>query len=178
MLNRKVIAQNITNLTDARYFAAWGVDYLGFNMMPDSEYTLPLDKIKEIKEWVEGPKCLIETNALDFNEVADGHILSNIYSSIPLSKEAFYRINLEEIKKGLPSGKYILDLESENQLDVLAKIDSTLTQGIELYLNIADIPVSLFPKFLDFNLVIQGGDEEKVGVKSYDELDELYELLI
>jgi len=95
VLNRKVIAQNIINLSDARYFAAWGVDYLSFNTIPDSDYFLELDKVQEIKDWVEGPLCLIETNALDFNEVADGHILSNIYNSLPLNKEAFYRIDLK-----------------------------------------------------------------------------------
>lgn len=178
MLNRKVIAQNIINLSDARYFAAWGVDYLSFNTIPDSEYALDLDKIKEIKDWVEGPLCLIETNALDFNEVADGHILSNIYNSLPLNKEAFYRIDIEEIKKGLPSGKYILKLESLKTLNNLNAIDADKTQGIELFLDITSIGLENFDKLGNYDIVIQGGEEEKVGVKSYDELDELYELLM
>ena len=178
MLNRKVIAQNITNLSDARYFAAWGVDYLSYNTIPNSDYVLELDKIKEIKDWVEGPLCLIETNVLDFNEVADGHILSNIYSSLPLNKEAFYRINLEEIRKGLPSGKYILQLDSVETLNSLNKVDPLQTQGIEIFLDITNIDLSDFDKLGSYGIVIQGGEEEKVGVKSYDELDELYELLM
>jgi len=178
VLNRKVIAQNIINLSDARYFAAWGVDYLSFNTIPDSEYALDIEKIKEIKDWVEGPLCLIETNALDFNEVADGHILSNIYSSLPLNKEAFYRINLDEIRKGLPSGKYILKLESSEILDALNGIKPSQTQGIELFLDISNLKLSNFDKLGNYGIVIQGGEEEKVGVKSYEELDELYELLM
>jgi len=64
VLARKVIVQNITNLTDARYFAAWGVDYLSFNMNAESEYYLPWEKISEIIEWVEGPGALIEANSI------------------------------------------------------------------------------------------------------------------
>lgn len=178
MLNRKVIAQNIINLSDARYFAAWGVDYLSFNTIPNSEFVLEMDKIKEIKDWVEGPLCLIETNALDFNEVADGHILSNIYNSLPLNKEAFYRIDLEEIRKGLPSGKYILKLDSADTLNALNEIDAAQTQGIELFLDITAISLDDFEKLGTYGIVIQGGEEEKVGVKSYEELDDLYELLM
>jgi phosphoribosylanthranilate isomerase len=178
VLNRKVIAQNITNLSDARYFAAWGVDYLSFNTIPDSDYFLELDKVQEIKDWVEGPLCLIETNALDFNEVADGHVLSNIYNSLPLNKEAFYRIDLDEIRKGLPSGKYILQLDSVETLNSLNAIDPGQTQGIELFLDITNLELAHFDKLGEYGIVIQGGEEEKVGVKSYDELDELYELLM
>ena len=178
MLNRKVIAQNITNLTDARYFAAWGVDYISFNTIPDSDFNLPLDKIKEIKDWVEGPSCLIETNALDFDDVADGHILSNIYSSLPLNKETFFRITLEEVRKGLPSGKYILKLKDVNMLEDLHKVDASLKQGIELFLDITQLDLKHFDKLNHYGIVIQGGEEEKVGVKSYEELDDLYDLLM
>ena len=113
MLKRKIIAQNITNLTDARDFAAWGVDYLSYNIQADSPYALSLVDIKEIIEWVEGPKTLIESNAIEFLDFSDGHILSNIYSSLPLNKEAFFRIDLSEVEKGLPSGKYVLRLKPE-----------------------------------------------------------------
>lgn len=178
MLNRKVIAQNITNLSDARYFAAWGVDYLSFNTIPESEYHLDIAKIKEIKDWVEGPACLIETNALEFEEVADGHILSNIYSSLPLNKESFFRITLSEIEKGLPSGKYILNVASESDLEALLKVQPSKTQGIEIFLDITKLDLKHFGKLGHYGIVVQGGAEEKVGLKSFDELDELYELLM
>lgn len=178
MLNRKVIAQNITNLSDARYFAAWGVDYLSFNTIPGSDYFIEIEKAKEIKDWVEGPACLIETNALEFEEVADGHILSNIYSSLPLNKETFFRVTLDEVDKGLPSGKYILNVSSETDLDNLNKINPSKTQGIELFLDITKLDLKHFNKLGHYGITVQGGEEEKVGLKSFDELDELYELLM
>lgn len=178
MINRKIIAQNITNLTDARYFAAWGVDYISFNIINDSEFKISKEKIKEIKDWVEGPKCLIETNALDIEDLADGYILSNIYSTMPISQEAFYKVHLDDVSKGLPSGKYILKLNDEADLDNLLKVDESHLQGIELYLDISQIDLKHFSKLKHFPIVIQGGEEEKIGVKSFDDLDELYDLLI
>ena len=47
MLKTKIIAADLQNLTDARYFAAWLVDYMSFNL---SEESANLSKIKEIMD--------------------------------------------------------------------------------------------------------------------------------
>ena len=54
MLGRKVIAVDVINLTDARYFAARGVDFLLFDL--DHVH---MDDLLEIVEWVQGPQILI-----------------------------------------------------------------------------------------------------------------------
>jgi len=54
MLKTKVIASHVTNLTDARYFAARGVDFLLFDLDD-----ITIDAAVEIKEWVEGPEILV-----------------------------------------------------------------------------------------------------------------------
>lgn len=177
VIDRKLIAQNITNLTDARYFAAWGVKYMSFNMKTDSPYFIPIEKIQEIKDWVEGPGILIESDSIEFTDVSDGHILDNIYSSLPMSKSTFYRIPMSELKKGLPSGHYILQLKARD-IKEFNTLDESVFSEIDLYIDISDLPLEDidFPK--DFGLVIQGGEEEKTGIKSFDELDDLYHLLI
>jgi len=177
VLNRKVLIQNITNLTDARYFSAWGVDYLSFNMNQESEYFLPWDKIKEIIDWVEGPKSLIEANSIEFLEGIDGHILSNMYSSLPLNKEAFFRIDLEEALKGLPAGNYITKVANLSETKALAAVDNHAA-GCNMMIDITDFDLNQLGELPDFGLVLQGGEEEKVGVKSYDELDLIYEWLM
>ena len=53
-------ASRITSLTDARYFAAKEVDYLGFNLEEGTENYLDPMHMKAIREWVEGPKILGE----------------------------------------------------------------------------------------------------------------------
>ncbi len=174
MLQQKIIAQNIMNLTDARYFAAWGVDYISFNTIGDSEFFINDASIREIKDWVEGPQCLLEANALEFEDVADGFILSNIYSSLPIVKETFFRISFDDIVKGLPDGKYISPINKE-QIDQLESIDY---QHLHLYFDISELEPTDVLRLGNFGIVVQGGEEEKVGLKSYEELDELYELLL
>ena len=180
MLSKKVIAQNITNLTDARYFAAWGVDYLSYNMIPNSDYEIHWDTIQEIVSWVEGPKTLIETNGLDPMEAIDGHILSTIYSSLPLVNEAFFRTSATEVKNGLPNGNYIIKYDEVAE-KLLGDFSSLDIMGCTIYLDITDFDfqrLDNLPKGDGIGLVVQGGDEEKVGVKSYDNLDILYDWLL
>jgi len=50
MLKIKVKASQITNLTDARYFAAWEVEWLGFNFDEGSAHYIPPVEMKAIKE--------------------------------------------------------------------------------------------------------------------------------
>jgi len=175
LLKHKVIAQNIINLTDARYFAAWGIDYMSFNTIPDSDYYISEAEIKEIKDWVEGPKCLLEANALEFDELAEGFILSNIYSSLPIVKETFFRISFEDISKGLPAGKYISPITMA-QLEVLPKLQ--IDPECDFYFNISQIDNNSLSRLENYGLVVQGGAEEKVGLKTYDDLDEIYDYLI
>lgn len=180
MLSKKVIAQNITNLTDARYFAAWGVDYLSYNMIPNSDYEIHWDTIQEIVSWVEGPKTLIETNGLDHMEDIDGHILNISFSSLPLVNEAFFRISPSALDNGLANGNYIIKFDHRVE-KILANISSMDLIGSTIYLDITDFDFQRLddlPEGDGIGLVVQGGDEEKIGVKSYDNLDILYDWLL
>jgi phosphoribosylanthranilate isomerase len=178
MLDRKIIAQNITNLTDARYFAAWGIEYVSFNMIAGSPYAMTKEDIEEIKEWLEGPRVLIETKALEFDELGEGLILDNIYSSMPLSQEVFFRTSASELFKGLPSGKYIIKATDRTEFDKILALNPSELQGLDIYLDITDLQIDKNDDLGPYGLVIQGGDEEKPGVKSFDELDDLYDLLL
>lgn len=177
MLSRKVIVQNITNLTDARYFAAWGVDYLSYNLHKESPYLITPAAMKEISEWVEGPKTLVESNAVEYMEGVDGNILADAYSSLPLTKEAFFRTTLSEVQKGLPNGHYIIKI-TDNNLGELQNLPQDKVMGLNLWLDITDLDFSHLAALPEHGLVVQGGEEEKVGVKSFDALDELYEWLL
>ena len=64
----------ITNLTDARYFAAWEVEWLGFNFDQGTEHYILPQNMKAIKEWVEGVKMVGEfsfATAEDINEAVE-----------------------------------------------------------------------------------------------------------
>ncbi|MEM7573468.1 MAG: hypothetical protein AAF433_11230 [Bacteroidota bacterium] len=66
MLQTIVKAGGITHLTDARYFAAWYVDYLGFPLAGSDAISPP--QLAAMREWIEGPKVLAE---LDWVNDAD-----------------------------------------------------------------------------------------------------------
>lgn len=57
MLRSTVKAGEITHLTDARYFAAWEVKYLGF---PLGSGGVSGTELAAIREWVEGPEIVGE----------------------------------------------------------------------------------------------------------------------
>ena len=49
---------SITNLTDARYFSAWEVEWLGFNLSQGEENAISPLQVAAMREWVEGPKIV------------------------------------------------------------------------------------------------------------------------
>ena len=74
MLKIKVKASQVTNLTDARYFAAWEVEWLGFNFDQGSEHYIQPQSMKAIKEWVEGVQVVGEfslASAEDINSAIE-----------------------------------------------------------------------------------------------------------
>ena len=56
LLRMLIKASAITNLTDARYFAAQEVHFLGFNLEEGTPGYLDPMYMKAIREWVQGPK--------------------------------------------------------------------------------------------------------------------------
>ncbi len=60
MLKTKVKASSVSNLTDARYFAAFEVEWLGFTLSPGEEGYCPPPTVKGIREWVDGVKIVGE----------------------------------------------------------------------------------------------------------------------
>lgn len=67
----KIIAGGIANLTDARYFAAWNVDFMAFSLEGDENASLQASTIYAIKEWVEGPKFLGEFTLQTVEEIIE-----------------------------------------------------------------------------------------------------------
>ena len=64
----KTAALGVRNLTDARYFAAMNVDWIGFDMSVDSPLTM--EHILAFSEWVEGPRLLLDVRGRTPDEIA------------------------------------------------------------------------------------------------------------
>lgn len=211
MLKTKVKASSITNLTDARYFAAWEVEWLGFNLEPGTETTVMPQFVNAVKDWVDGVKIVgefgmqsgseiqtaIEMMDLDavqigmftgLNEiinlkgfpiikeiVIDGNISENALSEILKSFSPFCESFVLNFDKNNISWETIADSKtlSINYLKTITQ-DFPIILSLDLNANNVDqVLETLNPKGID----LKGGEEEKVGVKSFDQLDEIFEAI-
>jgi len=186
----KIIATDIANLTDARYFAAWGVEGMAFNMDPSASDSMTIDQVKEIVDWVEGPDTMIKMEGLDvlenLGEIQSkvdvrGVIVGPFIDTATLSNfDKIYRIcSLEGDVNDHEHLILLLPFDFDKiSTDQKEKIKS-ITSGREVFLD-ANFTSSHLDEIgnLGFTgIILKGGEEEKVGFKSYDELDEILEVI-
>ncbi len=207
----KIKATSINNLTDARYFAAWNVEWLGFSLeMGSANYTRPQD-VKEIKDWLVGPKIvgefglnqtakeilesveLLQLDAVQLSMYTDTAIAEQL-EEVTLIKEwvlddlANMNTFADQCKTAANHVDYFyLDLEKNGITWANVQANTTaLTLLQELCAEYAVLislvcPPDQIEAYLDsvkpHGISLQGGEEEKVGVKSFDDLDAIFECL-
>lgn len=104
MLSTKVKVSAIENLSDARYCAGMGVEWLGFSMTE-----VPVDKLNEIRNWLSGIQIVGEA----FNCTED-QIIALFEAYKPDVLEIDSSTNLEKIKH-LSVSKFLkVNLDSDN----------------------------------------------------------------
>jgi phosphoribosylanthranilate isomerase len=208
MLKRKVKINAVTNLTDARYFAAWEVDWMGFCLAEGEEDYVSPQMVAAMMEWLDGLqfvgefgmetaaeiKKLVEElqlkaiqlpflSGLDVAMALDDYTL---FKEIVFDKSfdtGFIQPVLEQFESYVDA--FVFDF-SKNDVALADMLDNeaflaSLKGFCETY------PVWLFGNFgpEEWNQLLEivnpegicmkGGDEEKVGYKSFDELDEVFE---
>ena len=188
MLRTKLKISDISNLTDARYFAAWGAEWMGFNADQLAGNPESIQKIKEMMEWVEGPEFvaefqglhepqyLLETfNALQTSWVHLGPFKEYgelDFKGIQVIKEVLIEENMK-----LESDASVVILKSDKKEDVVSfEKEKDQTILLDFPMEVSQIIKTLEEWNAD-GLVLRGGEEEKVGFKSFDELDEIFEAL-
>lgn len=188
MLKTKVKAGNITNLSDARYCAGMGVDWLGF----------PIDaidpkKFTEITSWVSGPQFVLELGAGAIPESVNQYPVNIL--QIALAQL--------EISKSLTNRSFIITLPladwHENKFELVNNKDRILgllitishsqstdpaslkeiAEHFEVLINLDACPYSL-NEILDFTIAgvnVSGNQELKPGLKDYKDLAVVLEQL-
>ena len=209
MLKTQVKAAAITNLTDARYFAAWEVAYLGFDCDPRSPTYLPLEKSRAIKEWVDGVQFVAEFGLQSPPDVLF-HLselqpdILQIPATLPVrdfellndqAKKLLIEIEVNEVddwsavldEARYRNGEFILRFDPTGERSLKDRMGTlsqeTLRHLCAEYPIFLDLPVAadqvedLLAATGARGIVVRGGEEEKVGYKSFDDLDELFERL-
>lgn len=188
MLKTKVKAGNITNLSDARYCAGMGVDWLGF----------PIDaidpkKFEEITSWVAGPQFVLELGAGEIPECVTQYPVSIVQIALKQLKES----------KSLTNQSFIITLPladwNENKLELINNKDRILgllitisfkqttdqaslkeiAEHFEVLINLDACPYAL-NEILDFTIAgvnVSGNQELKPGLKDYKDLAVVLEQL-
>ncbi len=211
MLKTNIFAGGITNLTDARYFAARGAQFLSFNLEQGATLAISSEKTAAIKEWVEGPsfigvfqvtplediRFLVERLNLHMVQIGPFVSLEELKRSpigVPMIREViieqlsdfstlsndlealssffdYILINFEKNGIGWPTIKkdsavftMLKNWDADSKLILAIVHDPSETQ---------EILDELSPN----GLYLQGGEEEKVGFKSFDDLDEILDVV-
>lgn len=189
MLKKQVIAHSIGNLTDARYFAGWMVDFFIFSIDPSSKFYLNPQEIGTFQSWVEGPQFYIE-HTEELEENPEKYLVDlnchGIY--LPYSKRdrlssfdvpVIFQVTEDEIEEYLKFNKGDLAVLVTDKTMSEYKVILKEKDALDLFYEVKNQEVSeqelLHSPFK--GIMVHGSDEEKVGFKSYDELDEIFETL-
>ena len=191
---------NISNLSDARYCAGMGVDYLGFCLDPSEPGYMDLDNLKNIQEWVVGPLIVGEfsNNKPDYiRETVLKYSLDMLEVSSPQVLIELSDINIPKILKidvsNYPDiGKLAEELTASVKQIVFFIIeksgDSNISfsdlNGIASRYKILigydvhkDNVVNWISSANIAGISMQGGPEIKPGFKDYNDLAEILEIL-
>jgi len=174
MLKVKVIATDVENLTDARYFAAMGVEAVCFDLSAISS-----EAYYAIKEWIEGVEVYVKgtEEAMD-SDIRIIHDIASFQSDAAVVLESSYKlISLSN----LPAGQIINEYAGWNEYDQNKHheiIDFAKAKRHYLYIPwTQDLLDTMVQADRIFGIVVSGGEEEKTGYKSFLELDELFEII-
>lgn len=179
----------VSNLSDARYCAGMGVDMLGFCVAAgDANYVSP-DSFKEIRGWFTGPLVVAEAYGVqseaefteifknyhpDFVELSFAELqhYSAEYNPFILSiSQQDWKAHEAEILKKKSQIAYVLIPETSdnkfieslrNQFKVLVKISNQIVGDLINQVH---------------GIALEGSNEEKPGLKNYDQLSEILEKL-
>lgn len=201
-----VKANALSHLTDARYFASMEVDWMGFNLDPLSENASSPLFVKAIREWISGPTFVGEFNyasateilAITENAGLDAIQLGPLfdYNELVIIPDSYTLFAEMRIDSNLPdpdlftflqqhAGKinyYILNFSHITEpLSVLWKdalVNLCQSYPIFIYCNGDAQQVGEYIQlFKPFGYCLSGGLEEKTGLKSFEELDEIFDKL-
>lgn len=182
----KIKAGNISNLTDARYFAAYGVEWMGFNFKKNDTQALQLEDAKTIKNWIVGPTIVAEfdkfnpdyifeiTNQLQTNWI---QLPINEYiNDHPKDYNVIYRCdfaNIKSISEG-SNNMFLSEVHNHNEVEAILKLNSNYIFKIVAKF---EIQRKIIEKTNLTAIEIEGSEEEKVGLKSFDAINTLFDWL-
>ena len=179
-LKTLVKAGNITNLSDARYFAGMGVDLLGFSVVEGTPHYMEPKLYQEIRGWVTGPSMVAEIYGLrrkeDLERILEDYKPDYVELS-PAELKLFDTLPLSFILRVDPG-----DEPSQASLQpsyLLQRYDAAVASPYPSLLSIEtkeDLERALHNPIMK-GIAVNGSAEIKPGLKDFDALAAILEEL-
>ena len=164
-LKTKVFVLEVNNLSDARYCASMGVDTIAFTLT--GEKCISKEEVLAMSQWVSGVNIGLEIESLD-EDTAQFIEENNIAVIISTNPEILKKYNDKTtILKGSENNMFTYSYSNSlNNVPSLI-VDAPKVKDLESYLAKENVK----------GLVLKGGEEERPGYKTFDELADTLEAL-
>jgi phosphoribosylanthranilate isomerase len=177
---------NVTNLSDARYSAGMGVEFLGFRVIEGQHGSVSAKSFQEIRGWITGPQIVAELYGIQGPE--------SLPSIVEQFQPDYFELSLTEFMRvgGSLSLPFILSLESGEDLpaSLVSKPAYVLTDVSESRYSklIPEYEIMAIVKGVNelqyvigqtgiSAVALSGSAEIRPGLKTYDDLSEILEAL-
>ncbi len=192
----KVKASLVNNLSDARYFSAAGVDWLGFCLDPEHPAFVVPEIVKEIAEWLHGIEVIGEFGNQTPDIIADTATqlqLEKMQIPVGLAADERFRefkifgvVDLEDstTERQFDEVEYlVLKATGKNWNQLSAYKKGLIREISESHQVLLDIPCApsdyenILKSYPIAGVNIYGGNETEPGIGSFDDLDAVFEVL-
>lgn len=170
---------SLTNLSDARYCAGMEVQLLGFQAVPGLPGHITPTRFQEIRGWIAGPSIVAEVhgvqNRQQVDEIVEAYRPDYIEVGIAefpmvqhLVLPVIVRIKAgESLPPGIAPAYALVDFSDRRALEVPCIVFVSSVEDVENALSTDGIK----------GIALQGGDELSPGLKTYDTLAPILEML-
>ncbi|MBP7240094.1 MAG: hypothetical protein KBA14_07695 [Saprospiraceae bacterium] len=181
MIRNQILVRKIKHLTDARYFAAMGVDWMSMELNNDPTSFM---KWHTLKDWVEGVQLAAEIGTPDEMLVAktiidakpEGIILTQLIGIDELSDvELFFDTHYIDRNK-CPAGSFEIIHFDEIDTDRIPELSSHTTFLQHEWT--PDVLELLLAGGYEGGICFSGGEEDATGMRDYEAMDELLALIL
>ena len=194
-LRGKVKISSVNNLSDARYVAGMGVEYMGFEVDPSAEYRISATDFNAITGWVSGVQLvgqvnkiepvlleqLLEDYTLDLVEVTDpeGSDLNQLVKPYAIYLQQPELSDLHGLMNQWSGAEYFLINTPYISEPKWQLVLADLVRDFPILLG-GDLNQQQAVQWLERGAIgveLQGGDEIKPGYKDFDDLADILEAL-
>jgi phosphoribosylanthranilate isomerase len=199
-LRTLVKVSEVNNLSDARYCAGMGVEMVGFSLDENHPKFIELAKLREISVWISGIKVVGEftgenienmnylAHELNLDYIQLNHTLNpDLLDALkkPVIQKLLYYNNEEEIENFLRIYQskveyFLIESDAMDSIGPLLTLMKKWCSSYPIILGIGITTEDIDNILTDINpsgIALKGGTEIKPGLKTFDELSSILEVL-